>query len=158
MFNDRSTNVGEVCYVESEAPTASVHAPGSTNTLPLFKYSIGSKVGKYVSGNIAVGHEIIHQFDNFDLFYGALGYSAAEKREFSAPDEYIWERYTRDGARMSAHCLQIQIATYLYRHSRTFVERYGKAYESAIGQCGSTVIDGNDRHCANCPMFPRRKV
>ncbi len=156
MLNDRSTNADEEGDVESEVSAVSVLAPTSTGTLPLLRYNIGSKVGKHISGNIAVDHEIIHQFDNFDLFYAALGYSTAERREFSAPDEFIWERYTRDGAKMSSHCLQIQIATYLYKHSPKFVERYGQAYETAMGQCGSTVIDGSDRHCANCPMFPRQ--
>lgn len=54
---------------------------------------------------------------------------------------------------MSQHCLQVQIANYLYGHSDKFTDLYGPAYALMLGDCLGP-FNGSDKHCKNCPMHP----
>lgn len=104
-------------------------------------------------GSIAIGAESFHHINNMAEFYAALGYKADGSGGL-LPEEFIWNRYIRDGALKSAKCLQIQIANFLYTHSASFKKLNGSAYEKMIGRCQFTGIDDNDDHCLGCPMHP----
>lgn len=104
-------------------------------------------------GSIAIGTESFHRIDNIKEFYAALGYKA-DRAGSLLPEEFIWDRYVRDGASKSDRCMRTQIANYLYAHSASFKRLYGCAYEKMIGQCQSKDIDDSDDHCLGCPMHP----
>ncbi len=126
------------------------HAPRS---IPLFHYE-PPKYGHSGAGSISVAHEVFHIIKNMDDFYAALGYDRSAKNRQLDGEEFVWERYRRDNAKMSVHCLQIQIQTYLYNNSKEFRELYGVEYRAKIGKCTSSIIDHNEKHCANCPLYP----
>ncbi|MFZ4478744.1 MAG: hypothetical protein ACOYNZ_02495 [Rhodoferax sp.] len=71
------------------------------------------------------------------------------------PDEFVWDRYRRDGSSRSANCLQARISAYLHKHSAKFTEQYGREYDELIANCHSNRMNDGDKHCANCPMHPR---
>lgn len=105
------------------------------------------------SGSIAIGDGSFHHINNLQEFYAALGVNDNGIGGL-LPEEFIWNRYTRDGAPKSALCLQIQIANYLYTHSARFKALYGCAHEKMMGTCQSEQIDDHDGHCLKCPMHP----
>ena len=123
--------------------------------IPLFQYD-PPKVGRSTYGAITVARYIFHQIEDMDAFYAAMGYNEAAKTSGLGGDEFIWDRYTRDGAKFSKHCLQVQFAAYLHKYSTKFKVLYGQTYAAMVGKCTSSDIDDNDQHCANCPMHPPR--
>ena len=125
-----------------------------TTSLPPLQYHLSSPSSRDF-GWITLSGERVHLVTSFDEFYAALGYSDEVGQAELLPDEYIWERYTRDGAVKSAHCLQVQVAAYLHRKSAKFNEEFGSAYEGMKGKCISDDIDSSDSHCVDCPMHPR---
>jgi hypothetical protein len=134
----------------------SVASPTSPryNSIPWFQYE-RPKIGRHDFGTIEIGHEIFHKIDDMGKFYAALGYDKDAKVKELNDDEFVWDRYTRDKAKMSPQCLQVQIAVYLHNHSPKFNELYGQAYDAMIGKCCLSVLEDGDEHCANCPMNPR---
>lgn len=103
---------------------------------------------------ISAADEVFHRISDVDQFFAALGYTKEMQKNSVIVDEFIWERYTRDGAVMSAQCFQAHIAAFLHRHSAKFRELYGEAYALTTGKCSSGCIDGSDAHCADCSRHP----
>ncbi|MCK9388460.1 MAG: hypothetical protein M0Q22_08730 [Sulfuritalea sp.] len=130
-----------------------MHGP-QIPSIPRLQYHLSSPSSS-LYGWITVGGEQIHRIANFDEFYWALGYTEEIRRTGLAADEFLWERYRRDGAVKSEQCLQIQIATYLYKHSAKFKAEFGREYDEMSGKCISDCIDNDDAHCVDCPMHPR---
>lgn len=114
---------------------------------------VAPRVSNGAFGNIAIGSESIHRINNIQEFYADLGYKA-DGAGGLLPEEFIWNRYIRDGASKSVRCMQSLIANYLYTHSASFKRLYGCAYEKMIGKCQSKDIDDSDDHCHGCPMHP----
>lgn len=127
-------------------------ASAPLRSMPLFHYE--SLKGAHKLDAIAVQHEIFHQINNMDDFSDALGNNKDAKNSRLFADEFIWDRYTRDGAKMSQHCLQSQISAYLHNNSAKFRVLYQNAFDTMLGKCNLSVIDGMDLHCAACPMHP----
>lgn len=127
-------------------------APTDCCTIPDFKF-MPPRVINNGSGGIAIGDGSFHHINNLEEFYAALGIKDNGGGGL-LPEEFIWDRYTRDGASKSMRCLQIQIGNYLYTHSARFKELYGCAHEKMIGTCKSEQIDHRDGHCLRCPMHP----
>ncbi len=125
-------------------------APLGHPLLPHFKY-IQRKPVIGDQGCIAIGDKIRYRIENPDVFFAALGYTPEVQASGLQPDEFIWDRYTRDGAAMSKHCLQMQIATYLYRHSTDFAALHGPAFEQLKASCNSGCASQHTQ-CSNCPM------
>lgn len=121
--------------------------------LPDFKF-MPPRVINNGSGSIAMGDGSFHHINNLEEFYDALGVKDNGGGGGLLPEEFIWDRYTRDGATKSRWCLQMQIANYLHTHSARFKAQYGCALEKMIGTCTSEQIDGRDGHCSKCPMHP----
>ena len=127
-------------------------APIRNRPIPRFKF-IAPRAVRGGLGIIAIGDTVFHSISNIAAFYAALGFNPGVN-DGLPPEEFIWERYTRDGASKSPSCMQVQIATYLHTHSAEFVKLYGRAYDAVIGKCDSAEIDDADEHCLNCPMHP----
>ena len=124
-----------------------------TPSLPNLQYHLSSPSAKDF-GWITVCGERVHLVTSFDEFYEALGYTDVVGKTELLPDEYIWERYTRDGAVKSAQCLQVQVAAYLREHSAKFNAVFGHIFDTIISKCTSDHIDSNDAHCVDCPSHP----
>lgn len=108
-----------------------------------------------LSGWITAGGEKIHHVADFDEFYEALGYTEEIRRTGLAAEEFLWERYRRDGAVKSGRCLQSLIAAYLNEHSAKFKEESVREYDEMGGKCVLDCIDNDDARCLDCPMHPR---
>jgi len=151
LFFNKGENAEVVCGFDEESATMS--HPHAVSRIPLFQYD-PPKVGQRTFGTISVGHEIFHNILEMDDFYKALGYDNSARRKQISGEEFIWERYRRDGAKKNKHCLQVQIQVYLYKNASKFRQLYGDAYCSILGKCTSSIVDYNDKHCSNCPMIP----
>lgn len=125
----------------------------SVNEIPTFKYNL-SNPRQHNYGCIVVGDEVFHRLGNVNEFHAALGYTEEMGKAGVVPDEFIWQRYTSDGAVKSARCLQVQIAVYLHKHSSRFRELYGRSYDEMIGGGIAGCVDDSDEHCFNCPKHP----
>lgn len=125
-------------------------------TMPFFKY-IPPKPVRGDLGRIVVGAETFHRIGNPKEFYAALGFTPDLAKRNWLPEEFVWDRYSRQGASKSQHCLQAQIVAYLYGKSTEFRERYGHAHDQMIGKCNSDCMDDSDEHCFKCSMHPRAK-
>ncbi len=128
-------------------------APLKHPALPQFK-CVQPKLGVMDFSGIAIGDTIFHRIADSNAFFSALGYNTEIHASGWQPDEFIWDRYTRDGASKSRHCLQMQIAAYLYRNSATFVRLYGSAFGALIASCSFECMD-DDVQCLNCPLHPQ---
>jgi hypothetical protein len=128
--------------------------PTAQPGLPVFRYN-PLKLRRSTDGAITVQHEVFHPIADMDAFYAAMGYDQNARDSGLSGEEFVWDRYTRDKAKMSPQCLQVQIAVYLHNHSPKFNELYGQAYDAMIGKCCLSVLDNGDKHCANCSMDPR---
>lgn len=125
-------------------------------SIPHLQYHLSSPSSS-LYGWITVGGEKVHPVPNHDEFYRALGYTEEIRRTGLAADEFLWERYRRDGAVKSEQCLQCQIAAYLNEHSAKFKAEFGREYDEMAGKCVLDCIDNGDAHCVSCPMHPRLK-
>lgn len=134
--------------------TQSVSSSAPANPIPEFGYNLSSPSLPHY-GCIFSGDDVYHQVSNFAEFYEALGYNPEMAKTPLLPDEFIWERYVRDGAVKSAKCLRVQIAVYLHKHSAKFNAKFGRAYDEMIGMCMTGDTDDGDDHCLNCPKHPR---
>jgi len=152
-MTDKETRESNGSRAEISESVASLTSP-RYNSIPRFQYE-QPRIGRHDFGTIVIGHEIFHKIDDIGKFYAALGYDKDAKVKELNDDEFVWDRYTRDKAKMSPQCLQVQIAVYLHNHSPKFNELYGQAYDAMVGKCCSSVLDDGDEHCANCSMNPR---
>ena len=151
LFDKKSANTEVGCNTEvKDIAMAHLHTH-TVHSIPLFDYD-PPKVGRHNFGTIRLGDEIFHNISNMEDFYIAMGHDESARRKHPSGEEFIWERYTRDNAKMSKHCLQIQIQVYLHKNSTKFRELYGHKYDEMLGNCSSKVVNNNDKHCANCPM------
>ena len=124
-----------------------------THEFPVFQYD-PPRSGLRPFGAVTVGHAIFHPVHNADEFYETLGCDREAKSQGLLGEEFVWERYRRNGSKKSTHCLQARIRVFLHKHSEKFRKLYGKPYDATIGKCCAIEIDGRDKHCANCPMLP----
>jgi len=145
MF-DRGSACAETTY---GLPNDGAGAFAAVSAFPLFHYE-PRKIGQRPFGAITVAHETFHKVDDADEFYKAMGYDEVAKNKGLSGEEFLWDRYTRDNAKMSRHCLQVQIQAYLYKHSAEFRALYGSAYKATTGECQAVELDAADRHCAHC--------
>lgn len=120
--------------------------------IPDFKF-LPPRVTNNGFGSIAIGGGSFHHINKMGEFYAALGFKD-KNGDGLLPEEFIWDRYIREGASKSAWCLKMQIANYLYTHSARFKAQYGCAHDKMIGNCQSEQIDDRDGHCLQCPMHP----
>jgi hypothetical protein len=155
LFEKRDENAEKDCATVTRCVTTEQPPSHTSNCIPSFKHE-PPIVGRHNCGVILVGHEIFHNIQNMEDFYSALGYDEAARNMQLSGEEFIWDRYTRDHSKMSKHCLQVQIQIYLHQSCSKFRELYGHEYEAMIRNCRSKFIDGDDKHCANCPMQPNR--
>lgn len=130
-----------------------MHDP-TVPSIPHLRYHLSTPYSS-LYGWITAGGEKVHRVANYDEFYRALGYTEEIRRTGLAPDEFLWERYTRDGAVKSEQCLQSQIATYLNMHSAKFKAELGREYDEMSGKCVQDCIDNDEALCVDCPMHPR---
>lgn len=143
-----TTEISSTSRLLESAPVAHTDC----GPLPHFKF-MPPRVANNGFGSLAIGDEAFHRINNLGNFYDTLGFKDKGGGAL-LPEEFIWDRYTSDGASMSPQCMQMQITNYLYTHSARFKEKYGCAYEKMIGTCKSEKIDDRDSHCAKCPMHP----
>ncbi|MCK9387919.1 MAG: hypothetical protein M0Q22_05920 [Sulfuritalea sp.] len=147
--SSESTGADEMA-VESRSGAAA--APLAA--IPTFKYNL-SDIRKSHYGCILADGEVYHRVGNANDFFTALGYTEKIRKSGLLLDEFLWERYNRNGAAKSEQCLQVQIAAYLHKHSANFRNAFGSAYQEMIGKCISDAIDNGDDHCLNCPRHPQ---
>ena len=121
------------------------------NTLPIFDFPTRSRV---TSGSIEVGGELFYEIFEYSEFYKTFGYTK-ELANISLFDEFMWEHYKRARAEKESACIQALIVTYLEKHSKSFVDEYGSAYEKIFGKCISDKITACN-HCVDCIMHPSK--
>jgi hypothetical protein len=139
------------CEAVQQSNDAKLASP--SKAMPLFSYSL-SKPNQREFGCITSADEIFHRIGDVEEFYATLGYTQEMRKQGVIPDEFIWERYTRDGAVMSATCVQAHIATYLHKHSHKFRGQYGHAYAMTAGTCSADCLDASDKDCVDCSRHP----
>jgi hypothetical protein len=154
MFDARRENSDEPRSARIESATTEPSTGNAHISIPVFRYA-QMMMGPQHYGTIMVRYEVFHKIQNMEDFYAALGNNEDEKSKGFSGEEFVWNRYKRDGSKMSNRCLQVQIQNYLHNNSAKFRELYGHEYNEMIGKCSSTAIDDNDKHCANCPMLPK---
>ena len=123
------------------------------SSLPHFKHeppSVHSQLGR-----IFVGDQVFHQIVDPTKFYETFGQKRDSHQSDSFAEEFLWDRYRRDEAKMSKQCFNSQVAVYLHRYSDEFRELFAATYHAMIGKCHLDCVDGGDEHCAKCPMHPR---
>jgi hypothetical protein len=123
------------------------------SSIPIFKHDT-PRVGRHKHGSLKVGGNMFHKIADMNAFYAAMGYDKNARERGLCGEEFIWDRYIRDGSKMHKHCLQPRISDYLYKHSVEFKGLYGKAFVAMFGKCALIVIDSTDQHCSACPMHP----
>ena len=138
--------------VKSGNGTAKSSAAG-ISPIPKFEYNL-SRPRQSHYGCIYAGDEVFCRIDDINGFFATLGYREEIRKTGMMLDEFLWERYRRDGAAKSAQCLQVQIAVYLHRHSAKFMAEFGRAFEEMLGKCIAECIDNDDAHCLDCPKHP----
>lgn len=100
-----------------------------------------------------VGDDCIHKIEDTDKFYEALGFDDEARDTKMMPDEFIWDKYTKDNAEASPCCLQAKILEYLIEHSATFKEKYGADYSHWVKACKSKKV-GTLTECPDCKLHP----
>ena len=116
--------------------------------IPIFTYQ-SPNFKRHCEGAISVGNEVIHTILDDKEFCEALGYKGAKDQNITF-DEYIWERFTRNGAQRTKHCMQVQLNAYLHKHSAKFKELYGDAYRKLISDNNFICVDDVSALCDSC--------
>lgn len=124
-----------------------------TMKIPNFSYEISSQLRKHHK-YILVDGVVIHEIDDVDEFYRALGYTDEMRIAGIEPEVFRWSQYTKDDAVKSPFCLQSLIIEYLNQHSEDFRKQYGRDYASWIGTCASENLRDTD-DCKACTMHPK---
>jgi hypothetical protein len=157
LANAMTTSDAEITTGRCTVVLKSVDIESTTGlpfqVIPRFKYN-PPKLGRQDFGTVNVGAEIFHQIADMEEFYAALGYEVGAAKEGIAPDEFVWDRYTSDQAKMSPQCLQVQMSVYLNKYSVRFANLYRKTYVELLGKCTSNTIDNSVQLCVNCPSHP----
>jgi hypothetical protein len=120
--------------------------------IPLLRYDAPRHQNGW-SASLKGSDGFFHRIEPMAEFYGVLGLTREASAE-TPPDEFIWERYIRDGAPLSLACLQSQYAVYLYGRCAEFRELYALSYEERIRSCELDDIAHGSDHCMQCPMRP----
>jgi len=155
--SSKSAGADEMATESSHAKSRRVAAGSPAAPLapiPAFKYKLADGRQSHY-GCILLEDQVFHCISDGDAFFAALGYTGEFRKSGLLLDEFLWERYQRQGAPKSAQCLQAQIAAYLHRHSAKFQKTFGRAYDETIGKCLSDRIDNGDDHCLQCPRHPQ---
>lgn len=119
--------------------------------IPRFSYDISRKDKRPAC--ILAGHSEYVKIKDVDGFLSVLGYSGEARKAGVLPDEYIWDKYCRDGADKTGQCLQSKIIEYVFNHSDRFRKEYGREYVNLLGKCTLGQMDDSDI-CKHCPMHP----
>ncbi len=99
-----------------------------STSIPVFTYEAANFKRHQVSA-IRAGDVFVHTIEDANAFREALGYTGTLVQKLTL-EEYIWERYVKDGASKSQHCLQVRLNAYLFKHSSEYRRIYGDAYDS----------------------------
>jgi hypothetical protein len=119
-----------------------------SSILPIFSYN-PPNFKTHSTGLIKVGDFIVYEIADEGKFGMALGYMGGLKNNATL-DEFIWERYTRDGALRTKHCMQVQVNAYLYKHSAIFKHKYGDAYKKLMAENSFVCVDDINATCDSC--------
>jgi len=106
---------------------------------------------------VVVDGAVFHRVFDLRAFYATLGYTKDIANQWIAPDEYIWEIFTRAGAPRSRTCLQRLIVHYLRQHSPEFTARYGTVVEPLVGKCTPQAV-ATAKFCTECFMHPNQGI
>ena len=151
LLDKNSTNTAVGWNAEMKDITGAHLHTNAAHFIPLFQYD-PPKVGRHIFGTVSVDDKVFHNISNMEDFYIAMGRDGRAKNKQPSGDEFIWERYICDNAKLSKSCLQNLIQAYLQKNSAKFRELYGHKHNEMIGTCNSNIIDHDDKLCANCPM------
>jgi len=102
---------------------------------------------------VVANGDVFHRVFDTTVFYETFGYTKEISILRIAPDEYIWEIFTRAGAPRSRTCLQRLIVHYLRAHSPEFMQLYGNVADRLVGQCRPDTISPVP-FCTVCFMHP----
>ena len=116
--------------------------------IPIFTYQ-SPNFKRHCESAISIGNEVIYKISDEKEFCEALGYKVGKDQNITF-DEYIWERFTRDGAQRTKHCMQVQLNAYLHKHSAKFKELYGEAYRKLISDNNFICVDDVSALCDSC--------
>jgi hypothetical protein len=127
--------------------------------LPPFKHDPPFVHTKH-SGRILLDDKVFHKIEDTAQFYEILGHKPSVRLKDSYfplfAEEFMWDRYRSDGAKMSKQCLNLQIAVYLDSYSERFKEFFATSYVAMIGNCSLECVGSGDQHCTKCPMHPNK--
>lgn len=118
------------------------------STIPIVTY-IAANFKRHSEAVLTVGKVVIYEIADLAEFGNALNYRGALEG-IASLDEFIWERYTRDGAQRTKHCMQIKVNAYLYKKSVNYVRLYGDAYRKMINESNFACIDDVRAICDSC--------
>ena len=121
--------------------------------LPVFKFANFSSHRHPHYRCVVADAKVFHRVHDVTVFYKTFGYTDEVAGSGVAPDEYIWDSFTRSDAPQSRECLQRLVVHYLQQHSREFKEQYGDVSQTLAGQCVAETIT-TERFCTNCFMHP----
>jgi hypothetical protein len=145
-------HLNAACFTRDQTSGA-LNEPTEPRSLPHFIYEPSFIPSRRHLGRILIGDKVFHHIDNLRQFYETFG-KDCDDLHYTFEEEFLWDRYRRDDAKMSSLCFQLQLAVYLHRYSMKFKELFSAAYEAMIGKCSLDCVDKGDWHCAKCPMHP----
>lgn len=124
-------------------------------TIPIFSYE-PPNFKRHTEGAINIGNDAIHVILDDKEFSETLGYKGVKEQNITF-DEYIWERFKKDGAQRTMHCLQVQLNAYLYKHSSKFKELYGNVYKELVEDNNFVCINDISAICDSCAQLQALK-
>lgn len=93
--------------------------------------------------------EFKHLINDLDGFYLHMGYEVNKHMNTILPDEYLWEKFVKNGARNNCNgCFQFHIIDYLSTHSKSFIEKYGGDFNEWID------AHMQQEYVCRCTSFP----
>lgn len=100
--------------------------------IPLFKFQIKPTASAKLPC-IKFNGEVIHEIQDLNEFYLAMGYGINNVKNEILPEEYLWDKFTKHCASKNCtSCFQLRLISYLLKHSKTFLLKFSRHYDEWI--------------------------
>ena len=137
MVLDTFANIGHLAYginrrLSTIWRTDTLPVLPMPKNIPQFKFHLDPNVSGRLPC-IKMHNEVIHEIQDLNEFYLAMGYNVNNVKNEFLPEEYIWDQFTKHSARKNCtNCLQLRIINYLLAHSKAFLQKFGKHYNEWV--------------------------
>jgi hypothetical protein len=118
------------------------------NSFPHFKFHHQKSQKK--TDCIELNGEVIYTIEDVYDFYTALGYTSDIAKEGILPEEYIWEKFTKNSKKRCV-CLELKIINYLGNKS-VYFDQLCKSNYKYWGPLLALAKLGQNAICSDCKM------